>query len=322
MVPVDSTGNWRPPGVALFVPQPHPVQDDFSTMASSTSGDVDISKIDLYEFLGLAGPQVTTKEINKAGRQTSFRYHPDKVAATSDNLEKFHIAQIAIGVLSDPAEKTKYDQQREAKLRRKAEVDALDARRRKMADDLEARETAGAGTNVVAGQKRTFSEREMKIRRAQEENRRKIEERNTAIKMAAEQKAAQDRAQAAKEANGVDISARNTIPDAGHPPETQNEAQSGKTSMDRSIKLRWVREGEGQAYDEGTIREILGDNVEEVILLKDKKRKVEGRKLTMGTAVVIFTTITVAKQAMTQKGRLADKFESVEWMKGENEAER
>jgi len=284
-------------------------------MASTTNGDVDISKIDLYEFLGLAGPQVTVKEINKAGRQTSFRYHPDKVAATPENLEKFHIAQIAIGVLSDPSEKSKYDQQREAKLRRKAEVDALDTRRRKMAEDLEARETLGGSTNVVAGQKRTFSEREIKIRRAQEDNRRKIDERNARTKFEAEQKAAQERTQASKKetSNNTDnVSA----PSAKH--EVPAEPQNEESSMSRSIKLRWVREGEGQAYEEGTIREFFNEqNIEDVVLLRDKKKKVEGRKLMMGVAVVIFTTSVAANEAMDAKWRLADKFESFERVKTE-----
>jgi len=287
---------------------------------ATTTGDVDFSKIDLYEFLGLAGPQVTNKEINKAGRQTSFRYHPDKVAATPENLEKFHLAQIAIGVLSDPAEKTKYDQQREARLRRKAEVDALDSRRRKMAEDLEAREKSGSGSNVVAGQKRTFSEREMKIRRAQEENRRKIDERNARNKLEAEQKAAQGRAQAAKaETTGAVPSVAETASGTEHGSE---RAQSGEPGMSKSIKLRWLREEEGQAYDESTIREIFGEqNVEDVVLLRDKKRKIEGRKVMMGVAVVIFVTGLAAKEAMAQKGRLADKFESCEWVKTEDKDE-
>jgi len=281
---------------------------------ASTTGDVDLSKIDLYEFLGLAGPQVTTKEINKAGRQTSFRYHPDKVAATPENLEKFHIAQIAIGLLSDPAEKTKYDQQREAKLRRKAEVDALDSRRRKMAEDLEAREKSGLGGNVVAGQKRTFSEREMKIRRAQEENRRKIEERNARNKLDAEQKAAQERAQAAKaDTSDATPSVPETASDTKH---GSGRAPNGGTGMNTSIKLRWLREEEGQTYDENSIRQVFGEqNVEEVILLRDKKRKIEGRKVMMGVAVVMFVTAVAANEAMGQMGRLADKFESFEWVK-------
>lgn len=281
---------------------------------ASTTGDVDLSKIDLYEFLGLAGPQVTTKEINKAGRQTSFRYHPDKVAATPENLEKFHIAQIAIGLLSDPAEKTKYDQQREAKLRRKAEVDALDSRRRKMAEDLEAREKSGLGGNVVAGQKRTFSEREMKIRRAQEENRRKIEERNARNKLDAEQKAAQERAQAAKaDTSDANPSVPETASDTKH---GSGPAPIGGTGMNKSIKLRWLREEEGQTYDEDSIRQVFGEqNVEEVILLRDKKRKIEGRKVMMGVAVVMFVTAVAANEAMGQTGRLADKFESFEWVK-------
>lgn len=275
----------------------------------ATLGDVDTSKIDFYEFLGLTqGSTASLKEINRAGRQTSFRYHPDKVAATPENLENFHIAQIAIGILTDPEEKAKYDQQRDAKLRRKAEVDALDDRRRTMAEDLERREKNGISTNVVAGQKRTFSERDMKIRAAQEANRKKMEERNAAVRLEAEKKAAEERARATK-ADGV--------PSATNDQEQKNTS-SGKDaeSTGTSIRLRWFREGEGQGFDEAYIADLYPANdVDNVVLLKDKKRKIEGRgKIMVGTAVVMFNSAMKAKLAMAQKAALLDKFDTVEWL--------
>ena len=275
----------------------------------ATLGDVDTSKVDFYEFLGLTqGSAASLKEINRAGRQTSFRYHPDKVAATPENLENFHIAQIAIGILTDPEEKAKYDQQRDAKLRRKAEVDALDDRRRTMAEDLERREKNGISTNVVAGQKRTFSERDMKIRAAQEANRRKMEERNAAIRFEAEKKAAEERARAKKAAG---------VPSAINDQEQKNTS-SGKDaeSTGTSIRLRWLREGEGQGFDEAYIADLYPANdVDNVVILKDKKRKIEGRgKIMVGTAVVMFNSVMKAKLAMAQKAALLDKFDTVEWL--------
>lgn len=271
------------------------------------SGDVDTSRIDFYEFLSLPGPQATESEIKRAGRKTSLLYHPDKVAPTPENLQNFHILQIAIGVLSDPAEKAKYDQTREAKLRRKAENDALDARRRKMREDLENRETNGNDdVPSVLGQKRTFSEREMKIRRIQEENRRKIEEMKARKRAEAEQASVVERAKSTKE-----------MPEGKHNSETNGiAARTGEenASMDRSVKLRWLREGEGQGYDEGVIGDMFGD-VENVVLLKDKKRKVDGKNFIMGTAVVVFTSITAANAIMDGKSKLYDKFDSVEWAK-------
>ncbi|KAK5085553.1 hypothetical protein LTR05_004838 [Lithohypha guttulata] len=279
------------------------------TSSAPPSGDVDISKIDLYEFLSLPGPQATASEIKRAGRKTSLLYHPDKVAPTPENLQNFHILQIAIGILSDPAEKVKYDQTREAKFRRKAEVDALDARRRKLREDLESRETNGLSeTSTAAGQKRTFSEREMKIRRIQEENRRKIEEMKERKRFEAEKVAAQERARSTKE---------DTVPEVGTPKES-NGSPDEHDSMDRSLKLRWIREGEGQAYDENTIGDLMSD-VENVILLKDKKRKIDGKKVVMGIAVVVFASIPAAKRAMDGRASIIDKFEMIEWAKAKDE---
>lgn len=273
------------------------------------SSDVDTSKIDFYEFLSLPGPQATASEIKRAGRKTSLLYHPDKVAPTPENLQNFHVLQIAIGILSDPAEKAKYDQTREAKLRRKAEVDALDERRRKMREDLENREMNAADGNLAAGQKRTFSEREMKIRRIQEENRRKIEEFKTRKKFEAEQLAAQERAKATN-----DTAVNSTI----MADESAKDVNGEDTSIARSIKLRWLREGEGQGYDESTIADLL-DNVANVILLKDKKRKVDGQRVVLGTAVVVFSDLKAAQRAMESRGSIIDKFESIEWVKGKDE---
>ena len=279
---------------------------------SVPAGDVDTSKIDFYDFLSLPGPQASASEIKRAGRKTSLLYHPDKVAPTPENLQNFHILQIAIGILSDPAEKARYDQTREAKLRRKAEVDALDARRRKMREDLESRETNGVGIDGVAGQKRTFSEREMKIRNIQEQNRRKIEETKARKRFEADQNAAIERA---KTTNAQTTTRHDGVADGV---KTADGAAEENDSMDRSLKLRWLREGEGQAYDENLIGDMF-DEVENVVLLKDKKRKHNGKKSIMGTAVVVFSTLDTAKKAMTERAQLIDKFESIDWAKAKDE---
>ena len=273
-------------------------------MASSMpAGEVDTSKIDFYEFLSLPGPQASESEIKRAGRKTSLLYHPDKVAPTEQNLQNFHILQIAIGVLSDPAEKAKYDQNREAKFRRKAEADALDARRRKMKDDLENREKDGlTSVDTVAGQKRPFSEREMKMRRIQEENRRKVEEANARRRNEAEQTMAKERANTVK----------NTAPDLSHSVNVHVNGNHASDSLERSIKLRWSREGEGQSYDESTIHEAF-EGIENVVLLKDKKRKRDGKKSVLATAVVVFQSLQAAKAAMRDKSSLYDRFDSIEW---------
>lgn len=272
----------------------------------ASQDEVDASKVDFYEFLSLpAGPSSTPSEIKRAGRKTSLLYHPDKVTPTPENLQNFHLLQIAIAVLSDPAEKAKYDQTREAKVRRKAEVEALDERRRKMREDLEAREKAGTsiGADPIKGQKRTYSQREMDIRRIADENRRKME------LLAAQRKAEQQEVKK-DTAKVPDIDSKNGTAVA------DGVSQSNTTDDTRnSIKLRWIREGPLESYDEQSIQELFTlDDIDHVVLLKDKKRRVEGRekKVLMGTAVVGFTSRIAAQNAMDKRLNMTD-FESVEW---------
>ncbi|KAJ9660920.1 hypothetical protein H2198_002265 [Neophaeococcomyces mojaviensis] len=272
-----------------------------------------LENTDIYEFLGLPGPASTESEIRKAGRKTSLLYHPDKVAPTPENLANFHLVQQALAILTDSAEKSKYDQTREAKLRRKAEVDALDARRRKMREDLEAREKNGVsgfggGLADAGGQKRTFSQREMDIRRIQEENRAKMA--TVAAKRRAE---AEGAARVDKAAQEVEQKAQ----------ANGDQSEKQEDVMERNIRLRWVREGAGAEYDEHVVQDILMDRgyggIESTVLLRDKKRKVDGKKVMLGTAVVIFETLEDARRLLKDKGKLIE-FETIEAMSAGKEA--
>lgn len=247
--------------------------------------------IDYYALLSIT-PASSESEIRRAYRKTSIRYHPDKVEPTPANLDKFHQLQIALNLLTDPEQKAKYDQTREAKLRRQAENEALESRRRQLKEDLESREAAAAGgIPGVNGAKRTWTEREVDINRIREENRRKMAE-ATAAKRARAAEAAQKEQEATKDADG------------GNPGE----------SVERSVKVRWVREGEGLEIDQQSLEdEFAAGEVENVVLLKDKRRKMEGRdgKVTLGTAVMVFSNLTAAQKAV--KRGPWDGIESVEW---------
>jgi DnaJ family protein C protein 17 len=237
--------------------------------------------IDYYELLSIPAT-ASESEIRRAYRKTSLLYHPDKVTPTPENLEKFQLLQTAINILSDAAEKAKYDQTREAKQRRQAETAALEGRRRKMKEDLEKRET-GAPVTVNAATKRTWSDREIEIKRIAEENRKRRE--------AATVRKMQD-VKAAEEAH----------------------AEPRADAMDRSVKVRWVKAGDGLDIDDVALTEMFpSGEVENVVILKDKKRKLEGRekKVIMGTAVLVFKSIASAKKVLL-KGK-TEELESVEW---------
>src|SRR5271155_320603 len=216
--------------------------------------------VDYYDLLSISA-SATESEIRRAYRKTSLLYHPDKVKQTPETLDKFQLLQVAINILTDAAEKSKYDQTREAKQRRITENAALEERRRKMKEDLEKRETSTDDGKIplstVNGVKRTWSERELDIKRIAEENRRKRE----AI--------VHERAKQAREAQ---------VAEAKKDEEKKDEEKPADT-MERSVKVRWLREGDGLKIDNKWLSEACEryGKVENVLVLKDRKKRIEGR---------------------------------------------
>lgn len=249
------------------------------------TNETDMS-VDYYELLAIPAT-ASESEIRRAYRKTSLLYHPDKVKPTPENLEKFQLLQTAINVLTDAAEKTKYDQTREARQRRLAETAALESRRRKMKEELEKRERNTAELfPSVSGAKRTWSDRELEIKRIAEENRKR---REAAMLQKAQEVQAHAQAQA----------------------QTQEEPAD---SIDRSVKVRWIKEGEGLEIDQEALEEnFAAGAVENVLMLKDKKRRVESRdkKVLLGTAVIVFKSMAIAKKVVSQGPW--DGIESVGW---------
>lgn len=246
-----------------------------------------VPDVDYYELLAITAT-ASEAEIRRAYRKTSLLYHPDKVKPTPENLDKFQLLQTALDILTDADEKRKYDQTREARQRRQAETAALDSRRRQMVEDLEKREAASVN-GTKNGIKRTWTDRELEIKRIQEENRKRRED-----AMAQKVQEANSRAEAA-----------------------QAKDEHSSDSINRSVKLRWVKEGDGLDIDQ----EVLEDNfatgeVENVVVLKDKKRRIEGRdkKVLLATAVIVFTSLAAAKKVVLRGPW--DGIESVEWAAG------
>ncbi|RMZ75673.1 hypothetical protein DV737_g5184, partial [Chaetothyriales sp. CBS 132003] len=243
---------------------------------------------DYYELLSISA-SASESEIRRAYRKTSLLYHPDKVANFTPAIaDKFQHVQKALDVLTNAEEKQKYDQSREAKLRRKAEHDALESRRRKLKEDLEAGERGAANAAGTNGTKRTWTQRDLDIKRIAEENRRKRE-------AAGRQKAQEAQERAAAEA-------------------VAEKEKSSSDSMDRSVKVRWIREGEGLEIDKAVLEESFPTGeVEDIVVLKDKKRRVDGRekRVVIGTGVVVFTSKSAAKKAVARGPW--DGIQSVSW---------
>lgn len=96
-------------------------------------------KMDLYGILEVS-PEATEKEIVKAYRRKALKCHPDKNPDNPKAAELFHELSKALQVLTDTSAKAAYDNVLRAKKLAEHRNRVLDSKRRKLKDDLEARE--------------------------------------------------------------------------------------------------------------------------------------------------------------------------------------
>ncbi|KAK5640012.1 hypothetical protein RI129_010823 [Pyrocoelia pectoralis] len=132
---------------------------------------------DLYEILEIE-PSSTINDIKKAYRKRALQCHPDKNPDNPNAAKLFHQLTKILEVLTDESARRVYDRvlrgKKEAALRHKA----LDGKRRKLKEDLEAREREAYG-----GRKRSSSdELKLEIERLRKEGSRLVQEEMEYIK--------------------------------------------------------------------------------------------------------------------------------------------
>ena len=298
-----------PPNLGT-VPHLHSTYYTFDSLVSisqtSTMAE-DISAIDYYDLLSISAAS-SPAEIRRAYRKTSLLYHPDKVAKpTKETTDKFQLLQKALAVLTDDTERAQYDQTRTARLRRQEEHKRMNAARQTMVADLEAREKdAASGFAGVNGAKRKFTEREMDVKRIQEENRKRMAE--------ASVKRQWEASDAARKVVEEQKRQREWEKPSGELPEEDESWES------RSVKVKWVREGEGLEVDEAWLREGYRERLEDVVVMEDGSRKRGGKKRVMGRAMLVFWSREKARRAV-EKGPFG-LLESVELVQKQTERER
>jgi len=101
--------------------------------------DKDLDKLDLYGLLDVA-EDASEKEILKAYRKKALKCHPDKNPDNPKAAEEFHQLSRALEVLSDKAARKAYDNVVKARKAAEERHKALDDKRKKFKEDLEARE--------------------------------------------------------------------------------------------------------------------------------------------------------------------------------------
>ncbi|KAL5002185.1 hypothetical protein BDV10DRAFT_158541 [Aspergillus recurvatus] len=274
--------------------------DDLKSHATSNAHD-------FYALLDIP-PAATESEIRRAYRRTALKYHPDKITnPTQADIDRFHLLQIANDVLSDPTVRGLYDNAREARERKKREVEMMDAAKRKMREDLEARERAGAAAAGTAGQrgvKRAWgatvddNDAEEKlareIERIAEDGRRRRREAEEKLRKEVEEDEKRIREEEEEKRRAQDRSSKRV--DRSH------EGGTNVPEQERAVKVRWVREGRGVDLDKDRLMVLFAPfgTIESVLVLKDRRQRIGDKKekKTVASGVVVFASIVSAHTAV------------------------
>ncbi|XP_067012994.2 dnaJ homolog subfamily C member 17 [Anabrus simplex] len=102
-------------------------------------GDKNMLDVDLYELLGI-DVNCTVQDVKKAYRKKALSCHPDKNPDNPRAAELFHELSRALEILTDESARAAYDKVLRARKAAKLRHKELDSRRKKLKEDLEARE--------------------------------------------------------------------------------------------------------------------------------------------------------------------------------------
>ncbi|KAL8704792.1 MAG: hypothetical protein Q9201_002063 [Fulgogasparrea decipioides] len=259
------------------------------------------SNTDFYQLLDITF-ESSQRDLDRQWRKTALKYHPDKVGNDPIAKEKFHLAQIGYDLLSDPTTKALYDNTRNARLQRKRQSELFEGKRRQMKDDLEARER---GVKRAREEEDDQEKLEQELRRLAEDGKRRRKEREEALKKDLEEEATQAQ-------NGMGVTS---------PRGSMVGGSTGVSELDRTVKVRWPLEGEGDTVTDNDLSSLFSTfgKVESVTMLRPKEIRLGKKKKKQLTAIcmVQYSSIVGAHAAVedfsSQEGKDWTRFDSVSW---------
>lgn len=273
---------------------------DLEDLARSTTDDY-------YELLGVPF-DAEESVLKRAYRKASIRYHPDKNPDNKDAADKFILLGWARDILIDPKLKGEYDRARTRRREKAFQDELLSGNRRKMKEELERRERESASFGASLKRKRAADmneaeKREQEIQRLAEDGKRRRME-------------LQERKEKARREEEAAAAAATAEPVKSPAPKPGDSAE-----LDRTIKIRFHREGETMTWDKDAIRSRFDKygKIDSIIMGKDKKLKLEGekhRKL-VATAFVVYLRMDHAHAAVCDAKEDHPLLDSVTWVNGE-----
>lgn len=260
--------------------------------------------VDFYELLGVTF-ESQAKDIQSKYRKASLLSHPDRFPDDPAAADRFILLGWAKDILLDPQLKNIYDTTR---LRRKEKIlqnELLDSRRRKLKEDLEQREAAVSTKRKRADDLTDAEKRELEIQRLAEDGKRRRKEMQEKL----ERQRKEQEASFMEEANTAEMKPA----PVAETPET-----------DRTIKVRFVRDGEAAAWDKEKITSMFAKygKIDSVVMGKDKKIRLTGEKHKKITVMVliVYTRLHHAHSAVTDAKMDYPLIDSVSWAGKEPEA--
>jgi DnaJ family protein C protein 17 len=261
---------------------------------------------DFYELLGVSF-DADEAAIKKAYRKASIKYHPDKNPDNKDAADRFIYLGWARDILMDAKLKGEYDRARTRRREKVLQDELLDGRRRKMKDDLERREREGK--DFMNGLKRKRAEdmnnaekREQEIQRIAEDGKRRRKE--------AQERMVKKRKE--DEASFMDLEKS---------PEPQAPKPGESAEIDRTVKVRFQREGDTVDWDKDKVTSMFAKygKIDSVVMGKDKKIRPSGEKhrKTIAIVFIIYTRIDHAHAAVVDGKSDFTALDSVSWANGE-----
>lgn len=264
---------------------------------------------DFYELLGVAF-DADEATIKKQYRKTSIRYHPDKNPDNKDAADRFIYLGWARDILLDAKLKGEYDRARTRRREKVLQDELLDGKRRKMKEDLEMRERKGKDFAQSLKRKRAEDMSEAE-RRAQEIHR--LAEDGRRRRQEAQERLTKKRKEE-DEASFVDLEPE---------PEPQASRPGDTSEIDRTVKIRFSREGATLDWDKEKITSMFSKygKIDSVVMGKDKKIRQSGEKHRKVTAMVfvIYHRLDHAHSAVSDGKADYPALDSVSWANGEPE---
>jgi len=296
MVDLDKVPNYSRPYITLVTTcepaTPTMANDDLKQHITSTH--------DFYALLNIPST-ASEAEIRSGWRKTALKHHPDKVGATPEALEKFHLLQIAFDVLSDESTKEQYDNARRALEQKAQRSSAYDEQRKAMIDKLEKGERDHKRKRTELDEEEDKFQRELARLAADGKRRRK--ERTEKMRLEA-------------------LEEERRWAESTAPPTPAPVSSATIEDAERSVTLRFRRDDKTAHLDRDAVQALFSHfGAVEHTLLRDKKRKVDGEKhkILYCSGLVVFSSIMGAHAAVADFPKLRENdaryamFEEVDW---------